>query len=256
MSRTVEFDVSLMSVISYLCAIEYNVPFTCVPFCLNAGFHHADFLCNVDAGIKEPKDLEGKRVGTRTWTVTPGTLDRGILMDEYGVNWRSVTWVLAEPEHVPQVQDRLPSNVLPGQGEDLFPRLVSGDIQAGIAGSNLKRLESPKVRPLFPDPVALDRAYYQRTGILQPFVIVAIKNSVLEANPWLTEAFCEALKQSKKLSNAEAGPALKAVIGNEDPFPFGLSANRKGFEEQIRLAHEFEIVTKAMTPEDIFPNID
>jgi 4,5-dihydroxyphthalate decarboxylase len=256
MSRTVEYDISLMSVVSYLCAIEYDVPFTCLPACLNGGFHHGDFTVNVDAGIKTPKDLEGKRVGTRTWTVTPGTLDRGILIDEFGVDWRSIEWILAEPEHVPQAQLHLPSNVSEGKGEDLFPRLVSGDLQAGIAGSNLKRSESDKVKPLFDNPLELDKAYYQRTGIIQPFVIVAIKNAVLEENPWVAEAVYDGLKRSKAASGAEASADLKTVIGNEDPFPFGLAATRAGFDEAIRLSREFEVITKPMTAEEIFPHFD
>ncbi|HEU0075314.1 MAG TPA: ABC transporter substrate-binding protein [Dehalococcoidia bacterium] len=256
MSRTVEYDVSLMSVVSYLCAIEYDVPFTCLPVCLNGGFHHSEFIYNVDSGIKTPKDLEGKRVGTRTWTVTPGTLDRGILVDEFGVDWRSIEWVLAEPEHVPQAQEHLPPNVSAGQGEDLFPRLVSGDIHAGIAGSNLKGGQSDKVKPLFPNAIELDKAYYQKTGIIQPFVILAIKNSVLQDNPWVSEALYEALKQSKQKSGAEATADVKAVIGKEDPFPFGLAANRDGFNEAIRLSREFEVIKKPMTADDIFPHFD
>src|SRR3954464_2547452 len=113
MARTLDFDVSLMSVVSFLCAKEYGIPFTCLPLCLNAGFHHGDFIYNVKSGVKEPKDLEGKKVGTRTWTVTPGTLDRGILSDEFGVDLSKVTFVLAEQEHVPQAQDHLPPYVVP-----------------------------------------------------------------------------------------------------------------------------------------------
>jgi 4,5-dihydroxyphthalate decarboxylase len=256
MSRTVEYDISIMSVVSYLCAIEYDVPFTCLPLCISAGFHHGDFIVNTDTGIKEPKDLEGKRIGTRTWTVTPGTLDRGILLDEYGVDWRSIEWILAEPEHVPQVEDHLPSNVIAGKGEDLFPRLVSGDLHAGIAGSNLKNGKADNVKPLFDDPIALDKAYYQRTGIIQPFAIVAIKNAVLDQNPWVLEAVYDGLKRSKAASGATAGENLKAVIGNEDPFPFGLAANRDGFNEAIRLCREFEIITKPMTADEIFPNLE
>jgi 4,5-dihydroxyphthalate decarboxylase len=256
MSRTVEYDVSLMSVVSYLCAIEYDVPFTCLPLCLSGGFHHGDFIYNTDSGIKTPKDLEGKRIGTRTWTVTPGTLDRGILVDEFGVDWRKIDWVLAEPEHVPQAEQRLPKNVSAGKGEDLFPRIVAGEIQAGIAGSNLKGGTSENVKPLFPNAIDLDKAYYERTGIIQPFVIVAIKNAVLEANPWLAEALYEGFKQSKAKSGAQASSDLKAVIGNEDAFPFGLSANRKGFEELIRLSREFEVITKPMTADEIFPHFD
>jgi 4,5-dihydroxyphthalate decarboxylase len=256
MSRTVEYDVSLMSVVSYLCAIEYDVPFTCLPVCLSGGFHHGDFIVNTNSGIKTPKDLEGKRIGTRTWTVTPGTLDRGILIDEFGVDWRSIEWILAEPEHVPQAQKHLPKNVIEGKGEDLFPRLVSGDIQAGIAGSNLKNGKSDSVKPLFEDPIGLDKAYYERTGIIQPFVIVAIKNALLKENPWVAEALYDGLKRSKAASGAQANADLKAVIGNEDPFPFGLPANRAGFDEAIRLSREFEVITKPMTAREIFPDLD
>jgi hypothetical protein len=80
MARDLAFDVAEMSVVSYLCAKQYGIPFSAIPVVPRTAFHHGDFLVNVHAGIKEPKDLEGKRVGTRTYTVTPGTLDRGILM--------------------------------------------------------------------------------------------------------------------------------------------------------------------------------
>jgi 4,5-dihydroxyphthalate decarboxylase len=255
-ARTVEFDISLMSVVSFLCAREYNIPFSCLPLCLNAGFHHADFVYNIDSGIKEPKDFEGRRIGTRTWTVTPGTLDRGILSDEFGVDLSKVTFVLAEPEHVPQAQAHLPPNVIPGKGEDLFPRLVSGDLQAGMAGVNLRRSESPNVKPLFPNAAELDKAYYQRTGIIQPFVIVSLKDSVLQQAPWLMEALYTALQQSKAKAGVQAEPPLKAIIGDADPLPFGRNANRKGFEEAIRLAHENQIISRRFEVDEIFPAFD
>jgi hypothetical protein len=47
MARTLEFDVALMSMISYLCAREYRIPFSALPVVVNAGFHHADLLVNV-----------------------------------------------------------------------------------------------------------------------------------------------------------------------------------------------------------------
>jgi 4,5-dihydroxyphthalate decarboxylase len=258
MARTLEFDVSLMSVVSFLCAKEYGIPFSCLPLCLNAGFHHGDFMYNVKSGIKEPKDLEGEKVGTRTWTVTPGTLDRGILSDEFGVDLSKVTFVLAEQEHVPQAQAHLPPNVIPGvgTGEDLFPRLVSGELQAGMAGANLRRSEHPDIQPLFPNAVDLDRAYYQRTGIIQPFVIIAIKDSVLAQAPWLLEEFYAAFKEAKAKAGVQTDPVLKSIIGDADPVPFGREANRKGFEEAIRIAHENNIISKRFAVEDIFPAFD
>lgn len=256
MARSLAYDVALMSVISYVCAKDHGLPFSALPVVVNAGFHHADFLVNVNAGIKTPRDLEGKRVGTRTYTVTPGTLDRGLLSDEFGVDLDSVTWVLAELEHVPQCQDHLPSNVIPGRGEDLFPRLADGDLQAGIAGVNLRGSQSPNVRPLFDNPLELDRAYYARTGIIQPFQIIVVKDALLAEHAWLAEALYSGFKQAKLAAGVEASKQVTEVIGDADPLPYGLSANRAGFEEAIRFAHEQHIVARRFSVDELFPSLD
>ena len=164
--------------------------------------------------------------------------------------------MLAELEHVPQCQQRLPANVIPGtaKAEDLFPRLVSGDIDAGIAGSNLNRGESPNVKPLFPNAAELDREQYRRTGFVQPFTIVVVKDVLLQEHPWLAEALYTGFKQAKQLGSSPDPRVAEIVQG--DPLPYGLSANRKGFEESIRLATEQHIITKRLTVDELFPSFD
>ena len=142
--------------------------------------------------------LEGKRVGTRTYTVTPGVLDRGILSGEFGVDLDTITWVLAEPEHVAQVEDHYPDNVVPGKNENLFLRLASGDLDAGIAGSNLRGERSPDVAPLFPDAAALDRLQYERSGIVPAFTVITMRTALLEEQPWLAEALYEAFAAARR----------------------------------------------------------
>lgn len=256
MARSLEFDVAEQSVVSYLCAKEYGIPFSGLPIVLRNAFHHSDFIYNVNSGVKTPKDLEGKRVGTRTYTVTPGVLDKGILSDEFGVNTDAITWVLAELEHVPQCQDHLPANVIPGtaKAEDLFPRLASGDIDAGIAGSNLNRGESPNVKPLFPNAAELDREQYRRTGFVQPFTIVVVKDALLQEHPWLAEALYTGFKEAKELGSSPDPHVVEIAEG--DPLPYGRSANRKGFEELIRLATQQHIIRKQLTVEELFPAFD
>jgi 4,5-dihydroxyphthalate decarboxylase len=256
MARDLEFDIAELSLVSYLCAKEYGIPITGLPICLRTAFHHADFLYNVNAAITTPKDLEGTRIGSRTYTVTPGVLDRGILSDEFGVDVDRITWVLAELEHVPQCQDHLPPNVIPGTAaaEDLFPRLVSGDIDAGIAGANLNRGESPHVKPLFPNALELDRRQYQRTGIVQPFTIVVVKDAVLRAHAGLAEALYEGFKRAKQI-DMSPDPNVAAIVDG-DPLPYGLTANRKAFDEAIRLARAQHIITKHLTVDQIFPAFD
>src|SRR5680860_651174 len=112
MVRGLEFDVSEMAVTTYLTAREHGVEFTALPIFLVRGFHHGAILHNIKAGIKTPKDLEGKRVGVnRGYTVTTGVWARAILQDQYGVNLDKITWVLSGDEHVQSWQ--APGNVVP-----------------------------------------------------------------------------------------------------------------------------------------------
>jgi 4,5-dihydroxyphthalate decarboxylase len=259
MARSLEFDVASMSFVSYLCAREYGVPITGLPLLLSNRFPYEGVYYNSDSGIKEPKDFEGKRVGTRTYTVTPGTIHKGILQEEYGVDLDSITWVAAEPEHVEQTTAYLPKNVIPGiggTGADLFPRLVSGDLQAGIAGVNPNNSEAPNVKLLFPNATELDKVYYQRTGAIPPFAIPVVKTSQLEENDWLAEALYGVFAESKRKADAKPSKRVQEVIGDADPLPFGLSANRRGFEKVIDYAYKQHIIATPIKPEDIFPQID
>jgi 4,5-dihydroxyphthalate decarboxylase len=252
MCRDLAFDVCELSVMSYFAAREYGLPISAIPVVPIHMFHHRDFLKNVHAGIESPKDLEGKRVGTRTYTVTPGVLDRGILSGEFGVDLDTTTWVLAEPEHVAQVEDHYPDNVVPGKNENLFPRLASGDLDAGIAGSNLRGERSPDVAPLFPDAAALDRLQYERSGIVPAFTVITIRTALLEEHPWLAEALYEAFAAARR-DGVEPGKGVAEAVGGDDPSPFGLSANRASFAELLTLGREQKILAGPMTVDDLFP---
>ena len=94
MVRSLEFDVSEMALTTYLTAREHGVAFTALPIFLVRGFHHGAIHYNIRSGVREPKDLEGRRVGVnRGYTVTTGVWARGILASEYGVDLERVTWV-------------------------------------------------------------------------------------------------------------------------------------------------------------------
>src|SRR5258705_1530582 len=63
MVRGLEFDISEMAITTYLCARAYGKAFTAIPVFPMRAFHHGAILHNVKAGIRSPKDLEGRRVG-------------------------------------------------------------------------------------------------------------------------------------------------------------------------------------------------
>ena len=120
---------------------------TAVPMPLVRAFHHGAILVNTKAGIRTPKDLEGKRVGVnRGYTVTTGVWVRGILQEEYGVDLSKITWVLSGDEHVAEYKP--PANVVPIEaGKKMEDMLISGELVAAI-GVDVKH---PDVKPLIPN---------------------------------------------------------------------------------------------------------
>ena len=148
MVRSLEFDVSEMALTTYLTAREHGVAFTALPVFLVRGFHHGAIRYNTCSGIRDPKDLEGRRVGVnRGYTVTTGVWARGILATEYGVDLRRVTWVLSGDEHVESYVP--PANVEPARpGADLAEMLIDGEIDAVIGVD----VDHPDVAPLIADP--------------------------------------------------------------------------------------------------------
>ena len=72
MVRDVEFDVCEMAPTTYLIARARGAPYIALPIFVMRRFHHGGFVVRPDANIKVPKDLEGKQVGVRAYSVTTG----------------------------------------------------------------------------------------------------------------------------------------------------------------------------------------
>src|SRR5438477_1948511 len=134
MVRDVEFDVCEMAPTAYMIARALGAPFVAIPVFLMRRFHHGGFVVRPDAGIKAPKDLEGKKVGVRAYSVTTGVWTRGIFINEYGLDSSKVTWVVDDEEHVTAL--KLPPNVVHApEGKSLQSMMKAGELQAGFTGN-------------------------------------------------------------------------------------------------------------------------
>ena len=58
-------------------------------------------FCHADAAIRSPKDLAGKRIGSRTYRTALTVWARGLLSERYGVDFSNVHWVLQAKEVFP-----------------------------------------------------------------------------------------------------------------------------------------------------------
>lgn len=260
MVRGYEFDICELAITTYMCAKAHYKKFTAIPVFIVRAFHHGAILVNKNAGIKSPKDLEGKRVGVnRGYTVTTGVWARGILQDEYGVDLSKVNWVLSGDEHVAEY--KAPSNVVPIEaGKKMEDMLVSGELVAAIGVS----VNHPDIVPLIPDADEAGFASLARTGHYPINHLVVIRDELLEANPGLATDVFNAFAQAKqmyveqlKAGNIEMkGDALmhKRVmdITGRDPMPYGIEPNRAVIENLISHAKKQGILGGSERIEDLF----
>lgn len=259
MVRGLEFDVSEMALTTYLTAREHGVAFTALPVFLVRGFHHGAILYNTRSTVREPKDLEGRRVGVnRGYTVTTGVWARGILALEYGVDLAQVTWVLSGDEHVGSY--RPPANVVSaGPGADLGAMLIDGELDAVIGVD----VDHPDIAPLIPDPNATavaalrDRAFYPINHL------IVIKDEILQRFPHAAAAVYDAFTEAKeryvgRLADGEISTAADRMYAEvmrttgTDPLPYGIEPNRMMLTQLLEFARIQGILTRPMVLEEVF----
>ena len=262
MCRGLEFDVCEMAITTYLTARAYHKPFTALPVFVLRQFHHAPIVYNVKSGVTSPKDLEGKKVGVRAYTVTTGVWARGILATEYGVDLSKVTWVLNDEEHVEEYHQKYPANVIYQAGANLGTMVANGELAAAIG---VGRVDSPDVKPLIPNAREAEAAWYRKTGIYPINHTVVVKDALLQADPTLAPRLFNAFKEAKaaflqrlsagaELSAEEQTLAQRRSLVGDDPLPYGLARNRPALEAVIRFAHDQQILPRQVSPEEMFPS--
>ena len=260
MVRGLEFDICEMAITTYICARAHGKRMTAVPVFLVRAFHHGAILVNSNAGIRTPKDLEGRKVGVnRGYTVTTGVWARSILQQEYGVDLSKVTWVLSGDEHVAEY--RPPANVVPlEKGRQMPDMLAAGELAAAIG----IEAPSPVVKPLIPDALEAGLAALRRNGHYPINHTVVIRDELLEAHPALAAdvfaAFAEAkrryverLKADRIERPTEADEVHRRVMEiTGDPLPYGIAPNRRVLEELIGHALTQGIINKPVTADELF----
>ena len=272
MVRQLEFDVCELAPTTYIIARAYGAPFVALPIFVLRRFHHAGLLVRPDAGINTPKDLEGRQVGVRAYSVTTGVWTRAILIDEYQLSSAKVTWVVDDEEHVTQLP--LPSNVVRApNGRSLADMMAAGELAAGFHGNaGVGRSGSPTAGwkaeeadypDLFPNAAELEADWYARTGIYPMHGTIVVKDSVLAEHPWVARSLFHAFSRAKAdwLMQLESGSAVSAsdkkyaalrkIVG-KDPLPYGIAANIRTIEALEQTAFKQKLTPRRMSLDSLF----
>jgi 4,5-dihydroxyphthalate decarboxylase len=241
MVREGKFDVGELAIVTFLQAKVYGKPLILLPATVLGRFQQHTIVYNAERAPLKPGDLNGKRVGLRSYSVTTATWVRGILQHEYGVDLDRVTWVCSDDGHLAEYRD--PPNVerTPPGAKPFDQMLLAGEIDAAVIPDTPK---DPRIQPLIPDPPAAARAWYAKHGIVPINHLVAVQKPLADARPDAVREIYRLFVESKK-----AAPAAADGI---DFFPFGVEANRKPVETIVQYAVEQRLIPRAFTVDEIF----
>jgi 4,5-dihydroxyphthalate decarboxylase len=253
-------------------------PFVAIPVFPSRLFRHGFIFINKNSGIKEPRDLEGKRVGVQEYRQTAGVWIRGILQHDYGVDLDRITWVeggVDKPRAADAEMDLRPIGALKlemiGSGRTLSDALKGGDIDAYLGARRPAAFDkgSDVVR-LFPDYRARERDFYRRTGFHPIMHTLVIREELVRENPWVAESLFKACQESKawalkqmRFSGAQRSmlPWLYDQIEEMDElmgpnaWPYGLQANRTILEAFQSYLVEQHFLAAAKPVDELFAPI-
>jgi 4,5-dihydroxyphthalate decarboxylase len=176
MVREVAFDVSEMAIVTYLMAKSFGKPMVLLPNVVLARFQHAYAVYRADLGTLAPRDLEGKRVGIRSFTTTTGAWLRGILANDYGVDLDSIDWVTFEDAHVAEFRD---TTARAPQGKQIIQMLLDGELDAVLG----EKVERPGLKSLFSDTVAEEKSWFARHAVVPINHMVVVNQKLSNDNP-------------------------------------------------------------------------
>ena len=236
MVRGQAFDVAEMAIVTYLMARSFGKPMVLLPSVLVARHQYAHAVYRADLGNLKPRDLEGRRVGIRSFTTTTGAWLRGILANEHGVDLDAVHWVTFEDAHVAEYVDateRAPA------GKPIIQMLLDGELDAVLG----EKVENPGLKPLFPDVAAEEESWFAKYGVLPINHMVVVSQDLADHHPDVVREVFRLLRESAARAPAASVPQ------------FGADEMRRSLEMIIRYAAQQGLIPRAFAVDELFGDL-
>lgn len=232
-------------------------------------------FCRADRGVDSPKDLEGRRIGTKWYRISTTIWLRGILQHVHGVDVSTFRWVVSATDEFPMYDTNAHIEMVtdstndPARGE--VQRLLDGDVDAVITDISDRKLfeileTDPRVKRLFPNYAEEDYRLYQETGILYtPAHLLVMSKKLDREHPELAGKLYAALEKAKEAYYDDAlsdRAGFGVVYQREwlqeqmarwgDAFRYGITANRATIDAFLDYNHEQGMTRNRLSYEDVF----
>jgi 4,5-dihydroxyphthalate decarboxylase len=236
MVRRQEFDVAEMAIVTYLIAKSFGKPMVLLPAVMTGRIQHAFAIYNGAHGTLTPADLNGKKIGIRSFTTTTGAWLRGMFENDYGLDLAGVRWITFEDPHVAEYVDtteRAPA------GKAIIEMLLEGELDAVLG----ERSDDPRVKSLFGDPQAAAEAWYRKHRIVPLNHMVVVSAELAKSRPDAVEEVYALLREGKRRAPPPEGT---------DTTPFGVEACRPALERIIDYAAQQRLIPRRFEVDELF----
>lgn len=277
------FDACELGLTLYLGTLDRtDPPFIAIPVFPIRAFRHSAIFVSADSGIRAPADLAGKRLGELFfYGHDAGIWARGALADDYGVTAApGTTYTVGGIDHYAPPFVGLPFDPYPpagvsirqlGAGQTLGAMLEAGELDAVYSAIMPPALlERGRIRRLFEDFESVERDYFARTGIFPIMHTFVIRKEIYDRDPWVARALYDAFVEAKAVAQRERRAADTFMYNSflepwfyalreknrrlmgEDPWAYGLEANRTTLEAFIRHHHDQGLSRHRRRAEELF----
>jgi 4,5-dihydroxyphthalate decarboxylase len=234
MVREAAFDVSELAIVTFLMAKSVGKPVVLLPDVVVARSQHGYALYNAKHGTLTPADLNGKRVGIRSFTTTTGAWLRGILANDYDIDLNSIDWVTFEDAHVAEFKDatkRAPA------GKQIVQMLIDGELDAVLG----EKVEHPDLRPLFADTAAEEKIWFGKHGVKPINHMVVVSQNLSGTDP-------AAVREVHRLLQASAASAPSAPRFSADEM-------RRSLQLIIHYCAQQQLIPRAFDVDELFDDV-
>ena len=280
-----EFEVAEMSMSSFLIARSQGADMIALPVFPSRRLFQTELSCHVASGITKPEDLADKRLGVAEYQQTAALWIRGILEHDFGVSQYKIHWYMERSEemsHGAATGFKPPAGISFNRiapNKSLASTLLENELDVAHVASpwvlqanaldRSSRIAGKgdwsKIKPLFSDRMAEGARFYKQHGFLPVNHAYIIRGDIHRKYPWVAFNLYTGFVKAKALAREqlleripsalffapEYAAMTREMIG-DDPFPYGIKANKAMLDTIIAFSHEQGLTPRKMTVEDLF----
>jgi len=238
--RDAKFDLGELAIVTFLQAKAAGKPYVLMPATILGRGQLHTVAYNSERGTLKPSDLNGKRFGVRAYTQTTGIWVRGILAEDYGVDWSKVKIVTMEDPHVAEYRDP-PFVERAPETKQLPQMLIDGEVDAALIGD---KFPDPRFKTLIPDAEAANRTWSETHGGIPINHMLVVRESISKTRPDVVQEIFRVFKEARQ--------TLGAPKDGLDPYRFGVEANRESLERIIDYAVRQQMIPRKFAVDELF----